>query len=329
MELLLSASREFRYRDPRRMVQVAELARMAADRLALHPRGGAAVADTRALAWIELANAHRVARDLPRAERAMKRALVLQQRGSGDPLLLARAADVTASLCCDQRRFAAAFEILEAARRIYHERQDDHLAGRALITMSHFAACDGEPRLALCLVIKGLTRIDPSRDPALAAIALKNLIVYLVDCGQLTRARKLLWRANVARALPDDPLSRLRLRWVEGRIEAGLGRPENAERCFLAARQGFEELELGYDAGLVSLDLAVTWLRQGRGLEVQRLVRQVYEVFAALQIDREAVAAVYLLVEACEQEKATAELIGAVTEFLNELERRPGLRFKP
>jgi hypothetical protein len=45
-------------------------------------------------------------------------------------------------------------------------------------------------------------------------------------------------------------------------------------------------------------------------------VRQLHDVFTALGIEREAMAAVYLLVEACEREKLTAELVSAVALFL-------------
>ena len=329
VELLLAESWALRYRDPREMVQLAELATLAADRLDPRRYGLELVNDVRARAWAELANARRVTVDLAGAERAMLRAIAWQQRGTGDPLLLARIADLGASLHCDQRRFAAAFELLEGARQIHEASGDRHEVGRTLISMAHIAYNDGEPGQALQLLLDGLATIDSLKDAGLEAAALQNLILYLVECGRLSRARTLLWRFKGIGAMPADPMTRLRLRDIEGRIEAGLGRLEAAERAFLEVKQAFDAEEQFYASGLVSLDLATVWLRQGKTGDVKRLVAEVHQTFVALEIDREAVAAVALLVQACEQERASVDFVRSVAGFLKELERRPGLRFKP
>ena len=329
VELLLAESRALRYRDPREMVQLAELATLAADRLDPRRYGLELVNDQRARAWAELANAHRVLDDLAGAERAMQRAMTWQQRGTGDPLLLARIADLGASLHCDRRRFADAFEMLEGARRIYEASGDEHQAGRTLVKMAHIAYDDGEPEQAVRLVLDGLGCIEPERDPGLQAASLQNFLLYLVECGRFSKARTLLWRFRMRELLPDEVLTRLRLCWIEGKIHVGLADLEAAEKAFLEAKQGFDAEEQPYESGFVSFDLATVWLRQGKTAEVKRLVAEVHQTFVALEIDREAVAAVALLVQACEQERASVDFVRSVAGFLKELERRPGLRFKP
>src|ERR1700724_3637299 len=74
--------------------------------------GAKAVADVRALAWAELGNAYRICDDLSRASRAMNRALHWSRRGSQSDLLLARIADLLASLLGAPRRFPEACPLL-------------------------------------------------------------------------------------------------------------------------------------------------------------------------------------------------------------------------
>ncbi|HEX2644945.1 MAG TPA: hypothetical protein VHU81_18245 [Thermoanaerobaculia bacterium] len=328
VERLLAESWDLRYDDPRKMVRKAELAVLAARRLAPPPQGRAVAADLQARTWAELGNAFRVADELKRADQALSQAMTLWEHGSGDPLLLARLADFTASLCCDQRRFAAAFELLGQARRIYEEQGDRHLAGRTLITMSYIASCAAEPEQALRYLMQGLPMIDSRRDANLLAVALKNLVLYKVECGQFAEAKHCYETFQRDRVLPQDPLSQLKLRWIEGKIFLGLAETAPAEAAFLEVRQGFLDQDLPYEAGLASLDLAIAWLYKNKTGRVQTLLQETYQIFSALEIDREAVAAVLLLVQASGAEQITVKLVKSVADFLNNLERRPGMRFE-
>ncbi|HEV7516683.1 MAG TPA: hypothetical protein VGR07_10320, partial [Thermoanaerobaculia bacterium] len=132
-EALLSASRELRHQDPESMVFLAALAVGVAERLDSRS-SSPDVSDLRARAWAELGNARRVANDLVGAEAALERSLARAEVGSGDPLLLARLLDLTASLYSDQRRFEQAFQLLDLVHQIYCQHGERHLAGRALIS---------------------------------------------------------------------------------------------------------------------------------------------------------------------------------------------------
>jgi hypothetical protein len=70
-----------------------------------------------------------------------------------------------------------------------------------------------------------------------------------------------------------------------------LGRTDEAERALLSVRAGFLDRKLGYDAALVSLDLAMLYLRQSRTAELKELAEQMHPVFEAEDIHREALAA--------------------------------------
>src|SRR5258708_1682837 len=237
------------------MVRIGKLALFAAERLDKDRYGRAEIADVRARAWAELANAYRVTEDLSRADQAMALAVGWLQRGSGDPWLLARVADLMASLLADQRRFADASELLGKVHRFYGRMGDQHLAGRALISRGIFAGYDNQPRQALALLVQGVELIDVGQDTRLAASAVHAILINLVDCGRYRQARIQLWRSRPLLTRQGGQLS-LRLQWLEGRIHAGLGDLARAEREFTATRAGFAAAGSPYNAALVALDLA-------------------------------------------------------------------------
>jgi len=133
---LIDECRALRYSDPETMVLTATLAVTLAERLAPGAANSAMLADLQACALAELGNARRVADDLAGSEADLSRALTRSAQGTGDPLLLARIMDLTASLYSDQRRFDEARLLLDAVYTIYQRKGDRHSAGRALISMA-------------------------------------------------------------------------------------------------------------------------------------------------------------------------------------------------
>ncbi len=326
VEMLMAASWELRYSDAHEMVRLAELARFAAERLSPARYGQEETADLRARVWAELANAHRVAAELPEADRAMARAVAWQHRGSGDPWLLVRIADLMASLLADQRRLTEAGDLLGMVHRFYHRNGERNLAGRALISRGIFAGYDNDSRAALALLAEGLESIDPYEDGQLAAQAVQAIVWNLVNCGRFRQARIHLWRSRPLLARHGGSLHLLRLRWLEGRIHAGLRNFGRAEGELAAARLGFEAAGSPYNAALTSLDLAAVWLQQGKTKQVRQLVEEMIAVFRALRIAREAVAALLILREACDRDAASLDQLRSVALLLTELERQPWRR---
>ena len=328
VETLLAAAWDLRYDDPQEMVRIAELALVAAERLEKDRYGRAEIADVRARAWAELANAYRVTDDLSRAEQAMGQAVGWLHGGSGDPWLLARVADLMASLLADQRRFAEAGELLGKVHCFHRRIGERHLAGRALISGGIFAGYDNQPRLALALLVQGLELIDVDQDTRLAASAVHAILINLVECGRYRQARIQLWRSRPLLVRQGVQLS-LRLQWLEGKIHAGLGDLARAEREFIATRAGFAAADSPYNAALAALDLAAVWLRQGRTVQVRELVEEMIATFRVLRIAREAVAALLILREACDRDEATLDRVRTVAMLLTELERQPRRRPEP
>lgn len=104
------------------------------------------------------------------------------------------------------------------------------------------------------------------------------------------------------------------MRVIEGRIAAGLGEFLPAIRDFIAARDGFADRGLPYDADIVSLDLALLWLQHGNYKALRAVLDETLLIFYTLDIERDAVAAVFVLYEAAQKEKVTEALVRATAE---------------
>src|SRR5579864_9048655 len=196
LRALLETSRTLRHEDPKAMLRFARLARYAADRLRMRDFGRVPVADLRALAWAELASAYRVCNELSQADRAMNRAAYWCRRGSRSDLLLARVADLLASLLAYQRRFPEGRELPAIVCRIHAEAGNRHLAGRALVKLANLTSWEGDHRKALLLMRRGFDLIDLDKDPRLAVQTLSNMIWLLMELGRFRSARRLLWQSR-------------------------------------------------------------------------------------------------------------------------------------
>ncbi|HEX4962560.1 MAG TPA: hypothetical protein VF173_17120 [Thermoanaerobaculia bacterium] len=328
VEVLLQLSFEERYRNPEEMLRLALLAKTAAENLDPEDYDAPLIADHQARAWAELGNAHRVNDELDEAEAALDVAEERLRQGTGNLLLLARVADLRASLLNTQRRLSDACELLGGVHQLYRKVGDDHLAGRALVKRGIYTDYEGHPHEALRMLREGLSLLDRERDPWLATSTTENLLELMVRCGKFREAAEMLMESGLRHALAGEPLSLAKLRWVEGQIFAGLGKAARAEAAFLEARAGFLEHGQGYNAALVGLDLAAVWLERGQQAQVEELAADMLSTFQRLGIQREAVRALDYLNRACHKQRATPRLVRHVKGFLKQLEREPQLRFQ-
>jgi tetratricopeptide (TPR) repeat protein len=312
IELLVAESRALRFDDPQRMVYLAELARAAAERLDPARDGGIRVADLQARAWAELANAYRLSEAIDRAEDAIARAMSCFESGSGDPELLALIADRLATLLSYRRRFPEAIEILDVLIAFYRERNESHRAGRSLLLRGLYTEYAGEPDAAVVVICEALDLLDFEREPSLLIPAVHNLLWCATTLGQFTLVRRLLARASSLYLTDHNRLSILRLRWLEGRVAAGLQELDTAEAAFAEARRGFDEAGLVFPASLVALDLAELWLRRGRTAEIQAVAEELIGAFQALRVGRETIVSLLLLRRICEQREADLKIREAI-----------------
>ncbi|HEX3527481.1 MAG TPA: hypothetical protein VH988_10460 [Thermoanaerobaculia bacterium] len=173
--------------------------------------------------------------------------------------------------------------------------------------------------------LNGLNRID---GPRVYLCARYNLARYLAEGGQYSEASDMLAADKQLYEEFPEAWTQLRLLWLQGKIALGRGETEAAERAFIAARDGFLREKNGYDAAMVSIeDLALLYLREGRTADVKRLAEEIYPIFEAQDVHREAVAALMLFQEAARQEKLTVKLVREYAKYLREARTDPSLRF--
>lgn len=326
IELLLDESFASRYRDLDRMIELAQIAHQAAERLDAGIYGECVVADLRARAWAELGNAYRVCDDINGAQEALEQALVWLRKGGESLRTTTRVANLAASLFSDQGRFADACEILGEVQLVHEYRGEDHLAGRSLISQGLYLAYDHKPEQGILLMCDGLLRLDPVSDPKLKVISFHALAHNLVEVGRFRKARMLLWHIRPVYQQDGDHLSLVRLRWLEGRICSGLDDLPMAEEHFQYSRREFEKCGQHYDCALVSLDLAMLWLRQGRREETRQLALELINYFRALGIAREAAASLIVYRQWAESDYVSNDVLHdklkLTAALLEELERQ-------
>ncbi len=279
---LLQAGFEERYRDIRKMRSLAHYATRAAEGLRPEVHGERFVHDLQARAWAELGNAYKVNDEIAEAAEALGRARALLHLGTGDPFLLARVGELEASLLIHLGKLAQAGELLDGLHRLYLKLGDRHAAGRVLVSKGISVHYAGKSRPAASLIREGISLMDPVHDPQLLAVSQQCLLDVLVGCGELREAGRLILGRGLRAAASADPRFLLKLRWVEGKVQAGLGKLQSAERALLDVRNGFQERGEEYDAAAVGLELIAVWFRQGKTAKVRELSRDILKTFLAL-----------------------------------------------
>jgi tetratricopeptide (TPR) repeat protein len=329
VDVLLEISFEERYRNPLKMLEIAQTAQQIADRPEEARYGEALHADLRARAWAELGNAWRVNESFEKADTALERARALLEEGTGDPLLAIRIDDFEASLRKAQRRFSEAVALLNRVHRAYLRLGDRHLAGRALMSKGITLEVANQPLEAIESHRKSLNFMDSERDPQLVATAHHCLLNALVTAERYGEAGELLLQSGLRQKFAGDPLNLLRLRWVEAKILAGHGRLEDAQEVLWAVYLEFHKRGLDYVAAVAGLDLAEVMLRQDKKTEAHCLAVDLYNTFQEQKIDVEAQRALMTFEVVCGYQAATPEMARRMRDFLDRRQHNRTLRFEP
>lgn len=315
-QLLLRKSLDAAFEEPSHAVNLAELGSLIAQRLG--PAYDMSwVFDLQARADACLGNARRVLGELRSAETAFRRAeACLAQSSTGSPQVRAEVLDLKASLRRDQKRLDEAFHLLEEASALSVATGDEHALGTALLKKAKILEETGDLEAAVDLLRKAAEKIDPARSERLSVYALHNLVWTLTTAGRHDEAMEMLPGVQERFRRFARPMDFLRLRWAEGRLATGLGRRDEAEMTFLAVRQEFLRHGMGYDAALVSLDLAILYAQDRRTEELKRLSAEIGPIFEARDVHREALAALVLFREACQDERLTPQLAAEIAGTL-------------
>jgi tetratricopeptide (TPR) repeat protein len=329
-ELLCREAERLGFHEVAQALEVAELAVLIADSLDDdEPAEDRWLYQLRAYAWAHLANAQRIAGHLAQAEAACTMAdswweagevEVGDALGYGSFLLKAKA-----SLRTAQRRFPEALELLDRAFELYTEgspdQRDRHAAGRILVQKAFTAAEMQDLESAVSLLQDAEAYVDVEREPRLVLCLRHNRIDNLNRLHRYAEARALLPSVKAISSEIGNALDQVRLRWVEARIDAGLGDRETARAGLVEVRHEFLAREMSYDAALVSLELALLSIEDGRTAEVKEMAEEMTLLFQSLDVQPEFLAALAMFQQAAALESATA---ASVRRILALLERSHG-----
>jgi len=304
-EWLLERCSALRHTDPESMVLTATLAVSLSERLSPRSSGRAALIDLQAYALAELGNSQRIVDDFVSAEVTLAAAVDRAGKGTGDPRLLAYLMDLTASLYTDQRRYDEALRLRDMVYAVYAKAGDRHMVGSALISkgfslINALRAEEGIPFLT-----QGLTMIDAARDPWLVRAGVFNLIWSLVECRRAAQADSLFRLSEAFFSTQIERIDAIKCVWLEGRIAAALGKEERAERRLRDALAGYEEVRLPGYVAMVSIDLAILWLRAGRSAEVAPLIEETIATFRSFGFQREVIGILLVVHEALKNSQVT------------------------
>lgn len=262
------------------------------------------------------------------SEEAFARSEGLWQAGSECRTSLlqeVRLLGLRASLLRDQRHFKDSLEVL--ARAIQAD-QGGSLTGRLLIKRSRTLEEMGDLEAAEAALVEAEAFVDPEKDPKLSASLQHNRADQLSKLGRFAQAEPLLPQVKALYRQLDSELNLLRLRWVEGRIEDGLGRTERGIEILTQVRGEFARRSMPYDMALVSLELATILAREGETERVKTLARHMAPIFQSQAVHREALAALTLFRQAAETERLSVDLAQRLLDYLHRARHDPELRFE-
>jgi transcriptional regulator with XRE-family HTH domain len=279
-------------------------------------------------AWAFMANARRVEGDLPGAEEGFLRSdRLLEVGSSADPDLLdaTRPLDLKASLRRYQRCFGEALVLLEQALKA---NGSNEARGRILIKKANTLELMDDSEGAITELRQAALLLKDSKEVRLPWTARYTLAVNLWQLGRFEEAEALLPEVHTGAVAMANELDLIRTLWLEGGVAAGLGRREQALTSLEQVRLYFNKNQIAYDAALVSLELAVLYLEEGRIAETRTLSEEMFWIFKAQGVHQEALAALRLFSAAASKEEATAELARRVAGYLAKARCQPGLRFE-
>ena len=256
------------------------------------------------------------------------RSEVLLDEEPGETLETGHRLEARASLCRDQQRLPEAHLLADGAIAIYRRHRELHLLGRAFVEKGKTYAAEHDLEAAIHWLRKGLGVLDPTRERCVELGARLDLMLCLLDGGRAQEAGFLLRASRSEFEAHAGELLGFRFRWLEGKIQQSLGDVETAEQSLAAARRGFMERGLGFDAAGVSLDLAGLYASQGRVAEMRRMAEEMLPILQSQDLHREAIAALIVFQQAVRMERVSTEFLREIRHYLERARKDHRLRFE-
>ena len=276
-------------------------------------------------ALVHLGNVHRVQGDLPAADKTLSEGEAFLQKNAGrealdDAVIFA----LKASLRRTQGRLGEALALHDEALG-----RPGASAMRAELLASKAYTLDeaGDMPGVLNTLEEAVQNLSDKQDPRLLLSIRHNLVDALSKAGRFEEGKEFLGEVKRLAFRVGTDLDSGRVQWAEGRIEAGLGNLDRGISLLLNARGVLAAKGIALDTALVSLELALLYLQQGRSDSVKDIARHLAPLFRAQALPRETLAALALFRRAAEAEEVTPELPTHLLEYLRQTRHRPGLVF--
>ncbi len=309
--------------DPKVAASLAELAVSIARRVE-----GLGSARLLGYAMAHLANARRAGGDLAAAERTFaegERHWSAWRQDAPDLLDDATYHALKASFRRTQGRFDEALALHDLALA---SRGADAIRCELLVSKAYTLNECGDLAGVVETLRKAADCQTGAEDPRLLFALRHNLLDALSKAGYFREAKALLPEVKRLVAKVGRDLHFARVQWVEGRIQAGLGNLDEAVALLKRVRGVFMSEENALDAALVTLELAVLLIAQGKTASVKDLARNLATLFRVQALPRESLAALQLFRQAAEAEAVTTELAEQLVVYLRRSRYNPELRFE-
>jgi len=188
--------------------------------------------------------------------------------------------------------------------------------GRILLNKAYTLEQAGEIAGALAALREAAPLVDAAGEPRQPWILRNNLLLVLCRLARYGEAEAGLPELHARTLELGNDLDRLRARWVTARVSAGRGRRGEAAAELDEVREDFARRRIAYDTALVSLELAILHLEDGRSAEARALVEPMLWIFDAQGVGRETLAALTLFRQAAESDTLTVALARRVLRSL-------------
>ena len=189
---------------------------------------------------------------------------------------------------------AECFEVIGEAIAI-HKRGNlvhRHELGECLLCRGHAYFEFKQPGKSLEDLSAALNHISIKIDDKTWYCALLTLAVWAVEYGTDQQLETALENLKPAMAILNTfkgrPVFKLKLRWLIALVDARLGAVGSAEITYLEVRNRLVDMKLGYEVGMLQVDLALLYLAQGRHAELQALVRETAAIFRRIGVEAKA-----------------------------------------
>ncbi len=308
---------------PRSAAEALGLARLALRAARLSPGDEAWRSRLEGYVRAFVANALRVGGNLVAADeewQEVRRCWLAGAEGDPDGILPEwRILDLEASQRCFTREFDLALELLDRAAAIAPRAA----AGRILLSRAQVLEQIGDIGAAVTVLQTAAPLLTGVGDLRLRWALMFNLTVNLCHLQRFAEAEALLPELHHGARMLDNALDLLHLQWLTGRVAAGLGREEEALTAFELVRDDWLAHRDVIGAAMVSLEIAIVYLRDGQTDALRELIGTLARsVVAAKGMDPEALVAFRHFCQAARQKVATLEQAQKLLAMLERSARR-------